>query len=602
MNGKLDRTAIIGIAVCVILLIGYQPLMRMAGLGGYLQAPRPAARTAVAPNPATRMDAADSARAATGTATPRAEISRPGAPQEMERALVIETPLYRATFSNRGARLVSFEFTEYATAHGISSKGGRSPIDRRTKIVPPGDRATLAGAPLVGLDLGGVDAPHSLAGVVYAVRESADAQGLVRAITFTHQDSSGGHIRQTWRVRPGDYSLDYEVELGGFEASRLTEYSVTTRSWPLFSEADISSDLRALRASSLVGTNIHRDHAPGLVKNGKRFDGNALWAGVQSRYFLNAVAVVNGTSHGVAAAAERRDWTPEERASLPPGAPAFTEIAHNTLTLAMPGPTAPIQRFVVYVGPCEYFRLARLGHGLDRAVDLGWTWLLPFSKALLWLLNRIYDIVRNYGFAIILLATLVRLLLHPLNVSSMKSMRAMQRIQPELDRIRAKHKNDPQALNTAMMALYKEHKVNPAGGCLPLVLQMPMFIALYNVLFNAIELRRAPFIGWMHDLSAPDLLFMAGPVPIRLLPILMAGSGLLQQFVTPTNPEQKPTMYMMNVVMLVFFYNLPSGLVLYWTVMNLLTALQQWLVMRQDGGVVAPVQVVAAAPARKRVR
>jgi YidC/Oxa1 family membrane protein insertase len=131
---------------------------------------------------------------------------------------------------------------------------------------------------------------------------------------------------------------------------------------------------------------------------------------------------------------------------------------------------------------------------------------------------------------------------------------------------------------------------------------MPMFIALYNVLFNAIELRQAPFVGWMHDLSAPDLLFMAGPLPIRLLPILMSASGLLQQYVTPTNPEQKPTMYLMNVVMLVFFYNLPSGLVLYWTVMNLLTALQQWIVMRQDGGVVVPVPVVAAAPTRKRVR
>ena len=115
-----------------------------------------------------------------------------------------------------------------------------------------------------------------------------------------------------------------------------------------------------------------------------------------------------------------------------------------------------------------------------------------------------------------------------------------------------------------------------------MLLQMPLFLALYQVLFNAIELRQAPFVGWMHDLSAPDLLFMAGPFPIRLLPILMLGSGFLQQKLTPTDPRQAPTMYIMNVVMLVFFYNLPSGLVLYWTVMNLLTALQQWLILRQD--------------------
>jgi len=157
------------------------------------------------------------------------------------------------------------------------------------------------------------------------------------------------------------------------------------------------------------------------------------------------------------------------------------------------------------------------------------------------------------------------------------------------------------------MALYKEHKVNPAGGCLPMLIQLPLFVALYSVLFNAIELRQAPFVGWIHDLSAPDLLFSIGPLklfgaaiaafPVRLLPILMAGSGVLSQRLTPSDPRQLPTMYMMNVVMLLFFYGLPSGLVLYWTLMNVLTAVQQWLVLRQDG----PAPVVVAAPVRERL-
>jgi YidC/Oxa1 family membrane protein insertase len=123
-----------------------------------------------------------------------------------------------------------------------------------------------------------------------------------------------------------------------------------------------------------------------------------------------------------------------------------------------------------------------------------------------------------------------------------------------------------------------------------MLLQMPLFIALYSVLFNAIELRQAPFALWINDLSAPDVLFQIPgvPIPLRLLPILMAGSGFLQQKMMPTDPRQAPTMYMMNAVMLVFFYNLPSGLVLYWTVMNVLTMLQQWLIMRQDGGTPAP--------------
>jgi YidC/Oxa1 family membrane protein insertase len=141
-------------------------------------------------------------------------------------------------------------------------------------------------------------------------------------------------------------------------------------------------------------------------------------------------------------------------------------------------------------------------------------------------------------------------------------------------------------MNTALMALYKENKVNPAGGCLPMLLQMPILMALYQVLLNAIELRQAPFVGWIDDLSAPDLLFSlnygAGSFPVRLLPLLMAGSGLLLQRFTPTNPQQAPTQYMMNIFMVVLFYNLPSGLVFYWTVLNLANALQQWMVLRQD--------------------
>jgi YidC/Oxa1 family membrane protein insertase len=180
-------------------------------------------------------------------------------------------------------------------------------------------------------------------------------------------------------------------------------------------------------------------------------------------------------------------------------------------------------------------------------------------------------------------------------------MRAMQRLQPEMDRIKEKYKDDPAAMNTAVMALYKENKVNPAGGCLPMLIQMPFFLALYQVLFNAIELRQAPFVLWMNDLSAPDLLFTVGGFPIRLLPVLMAGTGLLQQRLTPTNPQQAPTAYMMNVIMLVFFYNLPSGLVLYWTVMNLLNALQQWLALRHDDRSSATVvEVEPVTPRRKR--
>jgi len=618
MDKQLDRKAIIAIALCIAFIIGYQPVMRMLGFAPYLDPPRRARvldstrRTADTTAHATSLAGASNVQRSTGI------VNSPGGPSAvlgaisvaaenaaLERTVEIETPLYRAHFSNRGARLVSVELKRYASEHGATTKDGKRTIYHRGEEIPPGDRVTLAGGPLVALDLGSGSALQSLGNLVYEVEDSTDAAGAVRSITFTHRDTTGLSVRQTWRVRDREYALDYDVELHGVPAGwRLSDYSIVTRSWPLTTERDIASDARALRATSMVGTNIRREHAAKLLKEPKRFDGNALWAGVQNRYFLNGVAVERGTSRSVISSAERRDFSPQELSSLPAGTASQYEVAINSLVLGLPGDAQPLNKFVVYVGPCEYFGLTKLGLGLERAVDLGWSWLLPFSKGLLWLLNKIYGLVLNYGVAILLLATLVRLVLHPLNVTSMKSMRSMQRLQPEMNRLKEKYKNDPQAMNTATMALYKEHKVNPAGGCLPMVIQMPMFIALYNVLFNAIELRQAPFVAWINDLSAPDVLFTVAAFPIHVLPILMLGSGLLQQMLTPTAPDQKPTMYIMNVVMLVFFYKLPSGLVLYWTVMNLLTALQQWHVMRGDVGVqVMGTPVVATAgPGRKKGR
>jgi len=622
MDQKLDTKAIVAIVLCVAFIVFYQPILKMLGYGKFLEPPRrapvattdtsrggpaPGAPALPGPNAAAPGTPAASGALASGggnaSSPPSLGVFHPVQAQ-LERTIEVETPLYHARFSSRGARLVAVELKRYASAHGASSRHGRAKRYPRGAEVEPGDRVTLAGGPLFGLDLGSGDGLHSLANVVFAESESLDAAGSVRTVTFTHQDSSGFFVRQTFRVRPDTYAIDYETELRGVPAAwRVSDYSLTARSWPLLTEGDLLSDARGLRATSLVGSNIHREHAAGLVKGAKRFDGNATWAVVQSRYFMCGAVVQQAVAHGVISSAERKDLLPEELAALPPGAKAQQEIAINSLALGLPSDLHPTNRFELYVGPCEYKRVAALKIGLERAVDLGWNWLLPFSTFLLKVLNWLEIVVHNYGLAILLLATLVRVLLHPLNMTSMKSMRAMQKLQPEIERLKKKYDKDPTAMNTAMMALYKENKVNPAGGCLPMLIQMPMFIALYQVLFNAIELRQAPFIGWMHDLSAPDLLFMVGPFPIRLLPILMTGSGLLQQALTPSDPQQKPTMYMMNVMMLVFFYNLPSGLVLYWTVMNLLTALQQWLAMRQDGDspVAQPVAVAAGASGgRKR--
>jgi YidC/Oxa1 family membrane protein insertase len=619
---NLDRKAWIGVALCLLALVFYRPLLHLVGWDRYLEPPQrstPAAVQAPArdtmPPPAPGAAPETAARVLPPPQAPQRAEARlfrtpeAGPERRLEQTYDIETPLYRATFSNRGARLLSYELKKFATAHGASSRNHDPVRVRPGTEVPAGDRVVLGGGPLFGLDLGSGAGRHDLGGVVFAVSESLAAGGERVALHFTAQDSGGAFVRQSYRVRPGDYALDLEVEIRGVNPSwRLDEYSLTVRSWPLFTEADELSDARSLRSTSLVGANLRREAAPGLVNRPKTFEGNAQWAAVQTRYFMNAVAVSGGTARRVVSSATRRPFTEAEQENLPPQRrQAEMEVAENSLTVALPSELAPVHRFVLYAGPCDYFRLSALGLQFEKVVDLGWGWVQPFSRALLRLMIWLHGLVRNYGVAIILLATLVRIVLHPLNMMSMRSMRAMQKLQPEIERLRAKYKDNAQAMNTAMMALYKENKVNPAGGCLPMLLQLPLFIALYSVLFNAVELRHAPFFAWIHDLSAPDLLFSIpsfdalglhlGPFPIRLLPLLMAASGLWSQALTPTDPRQMPTMYIMNIVMLVFFYGLPSGLVLYWTLMNVLTGVQQWMVLRQDSHV-RPVPATAAPPAR----
>jgi YidC/Oxa1 family membrane protein insertase len=591
----MDRRTLILIALCLALYLSWGFILKWAGLGQYAGPPRQApdtSRVARAVTPGPTPGASTSGAGATTMSAPAgADTSAPGP----ERPILVETPLYRARFSTRGARLVSVELKLYASSHGATLGHHRHPP--RGEALPEEQRVELSGEPALMLDLGSGNAVHSLAHVSYEAAESLDAAGQIRALTFRGRDPEGATIRQTYRIRPNDYAMDLEVEIRGVpNASRITDYSITARSWPLAHEHDQLDEERSLRAASLIGTSLHRDPAGALRKAPKSYDGNVAWAVVQTRYFSGGLAVSQGTARSASAALSSRTLPTEEVAHLGADAKPVQDFVSHTLVMSLPGESEAPNRFIVYFGPNDYFRLSKLGHGLERVVDLGWSWITPFSRLLLRLMVWLYGWIRNYGVSIIVLATLVRMLLHPLSMVSVKSMREMQRVQPEIERIREKYKSDAQAMNEAMMALYREHKINPAGGCLPMVVQMPLFFALYSVLFNAIELRQAPFVAWVNDLSAPDALFHVAGFPIRILPLVMALSGLLQQRMTPTDPRQSSSMYFMNVLMLVFFYNLPSGLVLYWTVMNLLTALQQWLALREDGGrrPVGAASVVAA--------
>jgi YidC/Oxa1 family membrane protein insertase len=240
-----------------------------------------------------------------------------------------------------------------------------------------------------------------------------------------------------------------------------------------------------------------------------------------------------------------------------------------------PGGTAKVT-VPLYSGPQDVEKLEQLAPGLNLVVDYGWLTIL--AAPIFWLLNWIHRLVGNWGIAIILLTVLIKLVFYPLSAASYKSMAKMKQVTPRLTKLREQYGNDRAKMNQAMMELYKEEKINPLGGCLPIVVQIPVFIALYWVLLGSVELRHAPFYGWIEDLSAPD--------PFYLLPALMMASMIVQTKLNPTPPDpvQAKVMMIMPFAFGVMFFFFPAGLVLYWLVNNILSIAQQWQITRMLGG------------------
>jgi YidC/Oxa1 family membrane protein insertase len=224
----------------------------------------------------------------------------------------------------------------------------------------------------------------------------------------------------------------------------------------------------------------------------------------------------------------------------------------------------------LFVGPQTHEDLAAAAPGLEYAVDYGW--LTIVAKPLFWVLSKINGLVHNWGVAIILLTVLIKALFFPLSAASYKSMAQMRELAPRLQAMKEKFGDDKQKMQQAMMELYRTEKINPMGGCLPILVQIPVFIALYWTLLGSVELRHAPFFGWIQDLSAID--------PFYVLPILMGATMIIQTYLNPapTDPLQAKIMKIMPVVFSVFFFFFPAGLVLYWLVNNILSIWQQWYV------------------------
>ncbi len=240
--------------------------------------------------------------------------------------------------------------------------------------------------------------------------------------------------------------------------------------------------------------------------------------------------------------------------------------------------------YKIFIGPLEYPIISGFKIGLEKIMNFGWNIIRPIGKLIYYTLRFLYSFMGNYGIVIIVFSIIIKILFYPLTRSSSRAMRKMQEIQPQMTELREKYKKDPQKLNKAMMRLYKEKGVNPLGGCLPMLLQMPVFFAMYPLFYQMIEFRGAKFIWWIKDLSIPDTVAKLNlgmfQWNLNILPIIWAGSMFFQNKLTMKDPKQKMMVYLMPVIMLVFFNNLfSSGLVLYWTVFNILSIFGQFFII-----------------------
>ncbi|MGB5684275.1 MAG: membrane protein insertase YidC [Candidatus Electrothrix sp.] len=480
------------------------------------------------------------------------------------RDITVDTPLYTAIFFEQGGGLKSFTLKKYRTA-----KAEDAPAMEMVTTTNPAELPMLfsldngvgAELPLFKAETTSVHVTEGGTGELTMTAVLAEGIRIERYLTFTSNTylidsryvvSNTGAV--PLQISPALVMTNGPFAFGAGEGSYLTGGATGMFNGPA---AYLNGKLEEIKVKKLAD-------GPFMLQGAVR------WAAHVDNYFMCALIPGKGNTGTFSAVGDNK---------------VRTVLTGGLLKMA-PGETKEF-RYEGFFGPKKLAYLKETGYDLAEAINFGWFDIL--AKPMLYMLNFFYSVVGNYGIAIILVTCLIKGSFWPITQKGMKSMKNMQKLQPKVAKLREKHKEDPVKMNQEMMALYKTYKVNPVGGCLPMLIQIPFFFALYRVLMAAIELRHAPFMLWINDLSAPDRLMIGFDIPvlhgIPVLTILMGASMYLQQKMTPTtaDPTQAKVMQFLPIIFTVMFVNFASGLVLYWFINNLLSILQQQLINRQTG-------------------
>jgi YidC/Oxa1 family membrane protein insertase len=460
----------------------------------------------------------------------------------------IVTDVFKADIDTQGGELKRLELLKH-----------KDTVDKTKNIVlfdNSTSRTYLAESGLIG----GAFPSHKTVFVARPGARTMDATGSLQLILDAEQ--GGVKLTKTYTFKSGDYHIDLKHDV-----TNVGDTAVTPSVYLQLVRDGSKPEGESSFYSTFTGPAVYTDEQKfqkltfekiekGTEEHASKADNG--WIALVQHYFVSAIILPQQTP--------REIFTKKIATNL------YAVGTIVSLGSIAPGASASLDS-LLYSGPQESAVLEQTAPGLDLVKDYGW--LTIIAKPIFWLMTQIHKILGNWGWTIIVLTMLIKLAFFPLSAASYRSMAKMKMVTPKMTDIRERFKGDPQKMNQAMMALYKTEKINPLGGCLPIVVQIPVFISLYWVLLASVEMRNAPWLGWIQDLASPD--------PYFILPVLMAVSMFVQTKLNPKPPDpmQAKVMMFMPIIFSVMFFFFPSGLVLYWVVNNVLSIAQQWVITKK---------------------
>ena len=561
----MERRLLLAIVLTFVVLTAYQWLVPMPQ-----PVPVPATQTT------TPSAAAPTAQSPTATATPTpAPVTPPATPDPIEtlqadtteRTITLDNGVVRAVFSNRGATLAAWELSNYTGAGG-------KPVDLVPHDVPANQPKPFS----LKLEDASKSARLNTALFASASSGTLDAKSAPVTIAFEYQDAAGLHARKQFVIEPNSYVVTFTTQVtdGGTAVNPFVQWGPGLGDVIASAGGGMFMPVRKSEAIFSVADDVERIQAADLFTT-PRYQGIYEFAGVDTHYFISA-AVKPGNAE--------LEYHPVQVPSTTADVALTRDYVGYDIRVQPAATGATTARF--FVGPKHFDTLRTTDAALKTDADLVravWFGMFAFlCVPLLSALNWLNGFIGNYGWSIIALTVIINAAMFPLRHKSNVSMRKMQAIQPQVKAIQDRYKGlkatDParQKMNTEMMELYRQKGVNPASGCVPMLLTFPVLLAFYSLLSEAIELRNAPFIWWIHDLAAPD--------PFYVTPILMGASQMLQQKMMPmtgADPVQQKMMLFMPIVFTFLFLTVPAGLALYWFASNVLVIGQQVLTNRLIG-------------------